>query len=492
MKQQKFFINFKSMLAKKDVMKMNISPVSFRQNNLNLLKNNSKTPKTNNYTNNFTLPNYNSVSFKALIKDYGQNPIIAFSKEEKEEMNSYADNMLEFSRIGDEQSVNSIMKKFFEKYGNNEQAHKYIISKGINTKNKRGDRILPEYTYMKAYFDNVNEMFKNDRKKARKYLSLALFTKNENNNTLAFASANTNKNMVKMILEKIEDFPDLQAKVLMDRNYMGQSLGQKVLFSQSQDGKKVNEVLNKLCSKTKSISRSASIDLLRINHQILDEENQEVLEALLSKDCVCYGELSKAYMQKSYTSLTSKDFERLDELAKQITIHGGTLTKGVVLTDVPSVEMMYMCIGDKESYLDADSVDVLKIFEFFNESVDVGEFSRFLTTQDSKGRCVASALCKSPRGLQLINESGLKYGSKTLYNTYMHKDIDGKTIADYMLSNKDALTDASIKALNDGLIDICASGIAVKDLKALKDTYENLLDYRMKKIGDEIDKRVRS
>ncbi len=475
---------------------MNISPIKFFQNNINCQTKDCKKPNAQNVTNNIELPGYN-VAFGALIKDYDKNPLVNLKKEDRQEVIFNVDSLLEAARVHDEVKVKYVMDDLFKKYGNINQVHKYIITQGINVKDRQGKRIEPNYIYWKSYFDHLDAFFKHDATRKRKYLSMAIFTKNENLNNLVHASINKNTHMgngiIPLVFDATKEFPTLQAKILESKNFQGRSIGDRILpiLNNGNDAKKINEVLNELCTRTKAINRTASINLLELNKQILEQDNKEVLEALLSKECVCYGELSKENRQNSYTSLNSEDFRRLDNLSKEITVHGGTLTKDVVLTNTPPVEMKYMCLHDKESYMDVNKRDILRLCKFFNDCVDSDELEKFYTSADHKGRYISSSLCKSAEGLKLMNEACSKRGARVLYNIYMHKDKDGKTMADYMLMSDDELRQETIDELNDTLIDICASCLPVKELKALKDTYADFLDSRMQKIADEIDVRVK-
>lgn len=469
---------------------MKITPVvSFGTNRADFAKKKPETATQSAASSDYKLSGYN-VAFGALIKEYDANPAVLLTPEEKADLDKDIHTLLTYE--GSEAMYSEsreIMKNMLTKY-NSRKAAKYIVSRGINK--PAGDkRHEPYVDFMKAYLDTVNLLFQSSPNKARDYLSYALFLRNEDGKTLIHASANkscmSGNGMIPAIFEATNKFPKLQQRILLDKNSMGQTIGKRMILPRGADGVAVNDALTLLASQTRTLSRTESIELLKANEDVLNEHNKVVLEALLSESCLCSGELSQEELRQSYTSLNNKAFSRLDKLSDEITIHGCKPSDGLVLSNTPSVEMVYMCLRNKETWMETDKVDTRRLCTFFNEYANRDDLVKFYTTPDERGRYVASALVATNNGINDMNMALLPEHKRELYDIYMHKDRDGKTLADYI--GKKPKQPSVVKAINDAFVDLCAadSGITHRELYALVKKYDGLFDSRMKRIASELE-----
>lgn len=268
---------------------MQVSPVSFasfgriNKNTPAAAAPANTAPKSN--TGLYNLPGYN-VSFGTLIKEYNKNPGVMLDSENKKTIQELSSRAIDWAGDCEGQDFQA-MEDLLEKYKNNVAATRYFVRLGMEQKEKK-DAIH----YINSFVDTINKHFSDKPSKKKKHLDALISTKNKDGESIIHTYAD-GKNMISTgflphLLKSIENFPDLQIKVLRQENKNGYTLGnQLAMLSSSEDGQAINNTLYKLCAKTRLVSRKESIKLLEENMKILNQDNKEVLEALRSKDCIC-------------------------------------------------------------------------------------------------------------------------------------------------------------------------------------------------------------
>lgn len=463
---------------------MNIAPISSVSfNRINFKKQNDT--QNNTTSNTFDLPRYN-VAFGALIKQFDRNPSVTLEKEIKQSVTKDVEEM--FKQKPTKENFEKSLSALFEKYKKTPPVMKDILSQGIMEEDEKARN-----EFVKAYFSTINSHFDSDKRKKRIYFNMALDCKDAKGKSIPHKFLNTgykyNDCVLTSIFESLNDYPNLQIKILKDKNDRGETIGDRLAFmhTSNEDKEAINAVLYKLCARTRSINRNDCLELLRNNVSILDEDNKQVVAALSSDECYCAGELTKEEMRKSFESLDNKAFDKLNKDSRNITVRGAIPIDNRFASYTP-IEMSYMCLIGSEVYSDSDVSDVVKLCHFYNRYCENRDLVDFYTLADAKGRYVASSLVKSKEGIKNMNKT-LKKNNEVLLDIYTHKDKDGKTLADYAKEN-DA-TPESIEAINEQLVEFCSAKnhLSMRKLMKIINEYSDILNPNMKNIKRHIQER---
>ncbi len=184
--------------------------------------------------------------------------------------------------------------ELFKKHGDDKDAMEYVLHRAINRERIGSGGLRkwhePYNDFLKAYLNEINSYFGNNKNKRHEYLDMVLFTKNKDGNTLAQAVVRPtgvkSSEIFKLLFDATEDFPDLQVKILKDKEgKYGKTIGERVgyIFDKNEDSIIINKVLHRLCTETDALSRIDAIDLLTENSSILDDKNKKLLAVLKTK-----------------------------------------------------------------------------------------------------------------------------------------------------------------------------------------------------------------
>ncbi len=136
--------------------------------------------------------------------------------------------------------------ELFKKHGDDKDAMEYVLHRAIN-RERIGSGGLhkwhePYPEFLKAYLNEINSYFGDDKNKRHEYLDMVLFTKNKDGNTLAQAVVRPtgvkSSEIFKLLFDATEDFPDLQVKILKDKEgKYGKTIGERVgyIFDKNED-----------------------------------------------------------------------------------------------------------------------------------------------------------------------------------------------------------------------------------------------------------------
>lgn len=284
---------------------MRISPISCANfSGLNIFKKIKKTPKQDDnkesdapYSRNIEINYIPDFILKYSKKPKEEPELSPEEKVKKEKLKTLDDKACQV--ISYEGSVcfdgtDYQVAELFKEYGDDKDAMKYILKRAIN-REKIGSGGLrkwhePYNEFLKAYLNEINSYFKDDKNKRHEYLDMALFTKNKDGNTLAQAvvrptGAKSNE-IFPLLFEITEEFPDLQLKILTDREgKYKKTIGERVghIFNKNEDSIIINKALHRLCAETDTLSRIDAISLLAANSEVLDNTNKKLLETLKTK-----------------------------------------------------------------------------------------------------------------------------------------------------------------------------------------------------------------
>ncbi len=470
---------------------MNITPLQlFRASGANLVKNkiNDNNPNSQNQKSPDLLGSAFAPSFKALIVKYDKNSSVVLDDKDKEEIDTGIRNLIITSR---DNYKNTVLQELFDKYKDNENAMRYILTEGCEN---YGRYKICASDFMKLYLDNIETYFSDNAPMKEEYIEQTLLTKNNNDSTLLETFMEIPKeteNAIYCALNCTDEFPELQAKILTKKEEgTNKTLVDKLEKIGEEKNPELQKRLFKLAARTDLLDRQSSIELLEASKAAIDEEdekdpNKQALDALKSEECSCLSDYFAKNSALSFAAINSEKMKELDAISNSIVQQGDSYEPSVPLSLSP-VQMAYLCLSKRSSYKDLTSRTVA-ITDYITKHSTRAKLAAFYAIEDNKGRLPVSAYLDNKEQLEKMNKTLAKYDTKTLYNIYMHKDKEGKTIADYLLEAP-SIDENVLDEVNNALIDICSSNYQLnsKDLNNLFDTYEVLFNPAMERVKDSI------
>ncbi len=284
---------------------MHITPISHTNfsGGLNIFKTNNKPSKkadgnsSSPYTRDISIyyiPEFLLKKSRESDKECELTPEAKAEKEKRITLNDKANYIISYEGSDCCEGTEYLISELFAEYGEDKDAMKHILLRAIN-REKIGSGGLrkwhePYNDFLKAYLNEINSYFKDDKDKRREYLDMALFTQNKDGNTLAQATVRPtgarSSEIFKLLFDATEDFPDLQLKILTDREgKYGKTIGERVgyIFNKNEDSIIINKTLHKLCAEIDVLIRIDAIDLLTANSSVLNDTNKQLLKTLKSK-----------------------------------------------------------------------------------------------------------------------------------------------------------------------------------------------------------------
>ncbi len=456
--------------------------------------NTNKTLSSNNQQNNENRKSYQLLgsnfapSFKALIVKYDKNSALALDDKDKEEIKRGINDIILTSR---EKHRNETLLGLFDKYKNNESAMRYILVEGCEN---YGRYKICASDFMRIYLDNIETYFNDNKTLKEGYIKQTLLAKNDSDRTLLETFMSTPKetdNAIHCAFNYTEEFPELQAQILTKKE---EGTNRSLIDMYKETGAELDiefqKRLFKIATRMDILDREKSIELLEAAKSAIDKDDdkdliKQALEALKSKDCYCSNDYFGKNPSKSFATINSEKMKELDKISDEIFQQGDEFELDTPFSLTP-VQMAYLCLRKRKSYTDS-TVRTTAISDYITKHTTKEKLAQFYTIEDNLGKLPASAYIKDKNQLEKMNGMLAKFDVKTLYDIYMHKDKQGKTLADYVLETP-KMDESVVDEINNGLIDICNANykIGQEKLKELFDTYEVLFNPMMERVQNNI------